>query len=370
MIRSPLRAGFTLVELLVVIAIIGILIALLLPAVQAAREAARRSQCTNNLKQMGIAIQSYHDAGRRFPIRGATYRQTFNIPGKTKLDGDVGGNFIRMLPFMEQKSLYDQFNFNLDMQNTNGGGWPPPGATNQSITNPADTRRYPYYQVVPGFLCPSTAGFESVNGGNPKGGSKAVGDYATSGGAPSVGHKNGDRGVLDPYTPKSLYPVPQWGGYFGDAPGGWVGDTWTNPNGGTATNGVFAYGSWAAGFNDIVDGSSNTFAIGEQPRNCSPDQWNNGWYGSHHGMFYTQAPVNFPACVNEHDITGFLVTWANRGALFPQNNVYAGLRSKHPGGAQVVFADGSTHFISENISYETYNRLGVRNDQKVVGNDY
>ncbi|HET6880916.1 MAG TPA: H-X9-DG-CTERM domain-containing protein, partial [Pirellulales bacterium] len=107
-----------------------------------------------------------------------------------------------------------------------------------------------------------------------------------------------------------------------------------------------------------------------QPRHCSPDQWNWGWNGSHQGMIYTQCPVNFPACVQERDVTGFLVTWSNRGALFPHNNVYAGLRSKHPGGAQVVFADGSTHFIQENVNYEIYQRMGVRNDQKNVGTDY
>ncbi|HEV3023411.1 MAG TPA: DUF1559 domain-containing protein, partial [Pirellulales bacterium] len=99
------RTAFTLVELLVVIAIIGILIALLLPAVQAAREAARRAQCTNNLKQLGIALHNYHDIYKRFPIGYAT---DFYLPD---IQWERGGAMVRLLQFCEQKQLYDLLDF-------------------------------------------------------------------------------------------------------------------------------------------------------------------------------------------------------------------------------------------------------------------
>ena len=99
------RKGFTLVELLVVIAIIGILIALLLPAVQAAREAARRSQCSNNLKQIGLALHNYHDANKTFPFAWMVYAT--DVPGFSDLNAQVWGT--RILPYLEQTALYDQY---------------------------------------------------------------------------------------------------------------------------------------------------------------------------------------------------------------------------------------------------------------------
>src|SRR5687767_10434986 len=129
------RLGFTLVELLVVIAIIGVLVALLLPAVQAARESARRMQCANNLKQIGLALVNYHDTNKWFPP-GAVWRSS------TAGDNDNRGSFfVRILPFVEQQSLYNLFDFN---KNTD----------DQRLTS-ASTSELLRGQVIASYICPS-----------------------------------------------------------------------------------------------------------------------------------------------------------------------------------------------------------------------
>ncbi|HEX7448332.1 MAG TPA: DUF1559 domain-containing protein [Pirellulales bacterium] len=148
------RAGFTLVELLVVIAIIGILIALLLPAVQAARESARRSQCVNNLKQLGIAMNNFHDVQKRFPV---SYQEplfaypagTNNWPG-----GRARWSFlVSLLPFVEQQALYDAF---MTMQLSGGGGTVV--ANSNPWSWPAWALPTPFTQTrVPIYICPSDA---------------------------------------------------------------------------------------------------------------------------------------------------------------------------------------------------------------------
>jgi len=121
------RAGFTLIELLVVVAIIAVLIALLLPAVQSAREAARRTQCRNNLKQFGLAMHGYHDVHKMFPARNTVQnRGTKTAP---VLGGNMASGFIAMMPFMEQGNLFRIYKFHKTVDNQGSGGVSPILAT-------------------------------------------------------------------------------------------------------------------------------------------------------------------------------------------------------------------------------------------------
>jgi prepilin-type N-terminal cleavage/methylation domain-containing protein/prepilin-type processing-associated H-X9-DG protein len=365
-LRRRERSGFTLVELLVVIAIIGILIALLLPAVQAAREAARRSQCTNNLKQLGLAISNYHDVYGRYPIIGTlgTMAQYANTWSYVPNGIGQGHQFVRMLPYVEQKQLYDQYNFNLPIGYWGEG---PTWAGELNANMPVGTEaRYLWYTVVPAFLCPSvnyrtvTGTLQASNNYNDR----ALSDYGVCVGSPPMSSQNG-QGFIAPYIPVSPYsPVGSWNGYFGEGIG-WQSDDWQgDPN---STNGIFSRGNWSAGIVDVLDGTSNTIAIMEQARNCGNYAWQ-GWscYDGHH--LSTKSPVNFPTCMTEKGITGQLITWGNLQG-FDDYAASNGAKSKHPGGAQMVFCDGSTHFINETVNYETYQRLGARSDQRSVGTE-
>jgi len=364
-----LRVGFTLVELLVVIAIIGILIALLLPAVQAAREAARRSTCTNNLKQLGLAIQGYHDANGRFPIYAETNPDNTRWT-RTSTTGGTGGPLVRMLPFIEQQALYNQFNL---LFTTEQDGWGPEikvlGAYSPSNSQVGQPNGFLGELALPNYLCPSV-NWSTVY--PVTGGKFGATDYLVCLGTPSMSKAQGTS-PLDAYIPVSPYsPAGGWNGYFADCPG-WISDDWGGgQSGGLSSNGVFATGNWAARFQDITDGTANTIAMMECPRQCSSGffyGWTSLWYNG--GS--TKAPINFPSCLNERDVTGKLINysgWTTNGSAFAPWNITdpaMGAKSKHPGGAQVVFCDGSVHFLRENIQYEIYQRLGSRRDGKTVG---
>jgi prepilin-type N-terminal cleavage/methylation domain-containing protein/prepilin-type processing-associated H-X9-DG protein len=204
----PVRSAFTLVELLVVIAIIGILIALLLPAVQSAREAARRTQCNNNLKQLGIGLQAYHDTVRKFPPGG------FWNGGQNK--GNALSWHVMLLPYIEQLNLYNRFNFNGNYYNT--------PASNYSLC----------LGETPAFLCPSAK--------EDRSGTETVGSSHTQ--------PTHYVGVMGPK---------------GTAPGGaaYPNSYGTNfPHGGFSKAGIMLAGE-SVKMRDIFDGTSNTFIIGE-----------------------------------------------------------------------------------------------------------
>ncbi|MEX1223849.1 MAG: DUF1559 domain-containing protein [Pirellulales bacterium] len=311
--------GFTLVELLVVIAIIGILIALLLPAVQAAREAARRMQCSNNLKQIALALHNFESTHGKLPA-GGVY---------SKAGGYGHSWWTQIMPYLEQKNLYDQFDF--DAPHT---GWLGFDASPHNAALLRDVQ----FEVM---RCPSSPLPPMV---------KALSEE-------SVMSANyvGIAGATDHPTAK-------------DKPGG-------DPLGGAATGRVAAGGVLilhrGVSFSEIRDGTTNTLAIGEQSdwcRNatgelmeCRSDcdhgfamgPGNDGWE-RHFNLTIALHRVN------DKSSTALGVA-GNCGPNRP-------LQSAHPGGAQGALADGSVQFLSESLDIQTIYDLANRDDGNVVQN--
>lgn len=317
-----LRArAFTLVELLVVIAIIGILVALLLPAIQAAREAARRSQCQSNLKELGIALQMYHDNFKRFPAN--SYWQDQPVSDRIKRKGSC---LVKLTPFFEDRAFHDRINFDDDVI--------------RQIT--VDFPQLRTYQI--GILrCPTDTHTGVGEGTAPE----AITNYG-----PCVGAQ---------MTISDLDMCPDYpGNEFGNGPVVHGNTTSLND-----TSGVFSREGFAASISQITDGTSKTIALGEVVAECNFEFMRYGWFRSQPWYVGTAPPINFPTCRDVppgHAIFGRFDCnyWANW-------NTSAGFKSRHPGGAQFVFCDGSVHFVNENIDYRNYQRLGDRRDGEPVG---
>lgn len=308
--RSGQR-GFTLVELLVVIAIIGILIALLLPAVQAAREAARRSQCTNNLKQLGLALHNYHSTHNVFCPGGVSWGWSNYADGSTNCPNNKGDNpilnangLVLLLPFLEQQPLYDKYNFN--------------GCASTYTQNPAGTlagdpvangNAAVVSELVDVFHCPSDTGDPYIPVGSAH--------Y-------SINTSTSLRGV------KTNYDFSM---YLGDY---LCHNYWKHILG--KHRRIFGENSDAR-IADVTDGTSNTVAMAESTYEIISGRraaWGyRGWVmildvGARglNRWDYTSSTTVYP------EIRGRLGTWYDSGSL-------------HPGGANFLFADGSVDFQSE-----------------------
>jgi len=357
---SPRRA-FTLVELLVVIAIIGVLVGLLLPAVQAAREAARRMSCSNNLKQLGLALHNYHDTYKRFPSAGFQINGTSREP-RTWTDSSKGSQLAKLLPFMEQTNLYNGIPFGVarlplldpgapgGASNAEWQAYVQSNATGSFGFNGISVERV-WHVVVPTFICPSYNGMDRWQWGNPADqNARAFSNYGYSIGAQDMPSLNGSC---------NLFP----GNYFGD---GWAGHG--NAISGVGVSGMWARGEWFPRLADIRDGTSNTIAWGEILPHKSDHHWN-GWMHFNTLWTATTAPINYP-------IVGIGEPGWNSNTN-PQNlqndnglgcngwrnwQTTQGFKSQHTSGAQFVFADGSVNFLSEGIDYRTYQALGGRSD--------
>ena len=319
-VLSRRNLGFTLVELLVVIAIIGILIALLLPAVQAAREAARATQCRNHLKQLSLAAHSFHDAEGHLPA-GAYCEQ-----------GDIThchSWLEKMLPFLEQQAIFEQINFSVENHIT-----PNPAALND--------------KVIATLMCPSDpdAGLmdnkREVNY-TPGAGKSLAMSYMPCGG---------------PYYRNTCF-VPALNPNINCIGlGGTWGDLGFNCGSmGNGSPGMFAGGYITYKFRDCTDGLSNTFFFGEQLPVYNSFMM---YFISHGNTGWTNIPPNQwkrSTCPKAYDFRSC-------------TNEMSGYNSLHPGGVHMSMSDGSVFFVNELIDYKIWNYLGNKKDGQVVSDDY
>lgn len=360
------RFGFTLIELLVVIAIIGILIGLLLPAVQAAREAARRIQCTNNLKQICIAVQTFHDVQKPLP------NMSYCGGGCEDTNPGMQNIFYRfrhypvafeLLPYMEQSVLYNAFNINLAATST-------VPRLDGSLTN-AQLASAP----LAIFLCPSMP--MTIN--------PVYADFA------SYGWNRGNCEVHSPALPGDICKPGQAYG-FSASNGVFVSkmDAGLDYTGGQALAAKhLADPSWwepehsyRINFQSITDGLSNTLAAGDMhnilkgyttttvksvPIGSTPVPSGGpiAWASSG-GDYYCEGRTTVP-------MNTLIGPYYNRSITDPnalRDILYKGpiysFRSTHPGGCNFLFCDGSVRFVKQSINMNTYMALGSRNGGEVV----
>jgi len=325
--------GFTLIELLVVIAIIAILIALLLPAVQQAREAARRTQCKNNLKQLGLALHNYHDTFNTFPP--AHTRTQSAVPANGTLTGWRGFSAHAMLlPYIEQNNLYTSIDFNTYFD-----------APQNTIA-----RR----TIIAAYLCPSDTPFPgSANRGN-----------------------NSYPGCMGPSLGQYVNPIGIRDGVFSFDVTVRMRDLLDG------TSNTIAFGEHLMGDNnntsyrpgDVVRGITWTGTSLTKPTQAELDVYGTACqagtanHHSHGGrewaigmpaqtLFNTMVPPNwkFPTC---QPCAG--CGWMDSQGAFPA-------RSRHVGGVQITLADGSSRFVSENVDLATWQNLGSTRGGEVIG---
>ncbi len=336
------RHGFTLVELLVVIAIIGILVALLLPAVQSAREAARRISCNNNMKQLGLATHNHHDTFRAFPPGLSTYKGTTHPLwyGHTV--------FAYLLPFIEQSSLHSQWNFKLTTADA---------VSNTKDSSGNQSEKAPSAMIIPSFRCPS----DQLSKG------PELLDYNVS------GYATGWHGITSYVGNAGTYST-----YFRDA--------------GTRADGVFfmtGTDSKPESFQtflvkdakpvtmaDIIDGTSHTIMFGERYhydpifdktlfesstkysrypiRKWGAWGWTGGGNGTTHVLACSRVPINY-------------MVPKGTAPSYPAVNLrMSAFGSGHINGANFTLSDGSVHFFNKNTSDLALQALSTRAGAETV----
>jgi prepilin-type N-terminal cleavage/methylation domain-containing protein len=362
--RQMTRYGFTLIELLVVIAIIATLVAILLPAVQQAREAARRSTCKNNLKQLGIALHNYHDTHNALPPAFVSYGSSNGIaPAWTRMDPQTWdaapgwGWGTMILPYIEQAALYDGLSLSQSC-------WDPVNATLVR-------------SKLPVFLCPSVSGSHdpfviSDETGAPR--QMTTGVDVVFGRSHYVGN-HGQESCWDGTSGSGLTtPI------FTDIVSGATTTITVNGDSTKVFDGVFTRNSRVR-FSDVKDGLSNTIFLGEHSSKLSDKTWVGAVPGSFTiprlgeyaaGMSPSVNKPESPAAMlvahsgpagGELDILGLPI-------IHPVNSPFlhvCQMYSEHQGGGHIMLGDGAVRFVSENIDLYQFARMSSISEGEVIG---
>ncbi len=318
------RRGFTLIELLVVIAIIAVLIALLLPAVQQAREAARRTQCKNNLKQIGLALHNYHDVFNALPMGNCNHQC-----------GGWGQSWwVAVLPYIDQAPMYQAWDASACQSGYNY-------ALNVAVVNG---------KTIPAVLCPSSPMTEfkwtPSNGGNP--------------GVPTS-HYTGIAGA---------FPDPQ-------------GRTTNYSGGGQSSRGGVLFFRSSVSLSGITDGTSNTMMVGEQSDYCiqigtttqriATNSWPHGMFMGSPGndRSFNASTVRYrpgyKAAEGVHNFNG-CGTGGLQTGVCGNSGVNNPIQSAHAGGVHILLGDGAVRFVSENLDMTTWLNIATRDDGFTVQN--
>jgi prepilin-type N-terminal cleavage/methylation domain-containing protein/prepilin-type processing-associated H-X9-DG protein len=324
--RSPRRRGFTLVELLVVIAIIGVMVGLLLPAVQAAREAARRMSCSNNMKQLGLAMHNYHDSLNSFPLGAYNLREAWPASGSNWR--------ALLLPYIEQRPVYDQLQFTATSHFMAGGA----AGANALLGNEVLRELN-----IPTYRCPSSAipEFDIAPGSNNQQRTLNISYVGIQGAARPVPGPDPNRGTFD------------------------LGHGWSCNNG-------ILFANTFTRMRDVTDGLSNTMILSDQSglvaRVNRTSNYYGGWFGSRHPRPVSGGPgvsmdlwQTGTTCVRFAPNSNIVQTGATE-AMYRNNTV---INSMHPGGINVSLADGSVRFLTDSIDFMMLKMLCCKDDGQV-----
>lgn len=314
--RRSTRRAFTLIELLVVIAIIGVLIGLLLPAVQKVREAANRAKCQNNLKQLGLAVVNYHDAQNFYPInRVGAYSYPSSFGGWQATSSSWSWLAV-LLPYVEQDAIYKTGNIPSSTFIASGVT----GSVVKTFLCPSDKAATVGAITNTTYLAPLQTGLTNYKG--VQGSNWCWGTYANPGNPASYGCENWNHG-----------------------------------------DGIIFYMGWVypATMASVADGTSNTFMVGEDIYLQSPyasgpqDDMGSAWAHPGECNNTTAIPPNIRMTPDPYAAGDWAYTW--------------GFKSRHPGGLNFVYADGSVHFISTSIALGTYRAMGTKGGGEIATAD-